>query len=460
MKDYTFSDSGELELVIPYAIPSLQGYIPNEYKDRCKIHFSLKPEEDTLVGNSIQDNQKLPVTFKKVSDAPTAYYEKDTLTINEMQEDLAVIFDILENNHPNAFYTQERDIYDKKKAELLAKLDKLDKTNFYYEVKRFVASIGDSHTGISAPTDIRKTFEILPISIDYFSDKWNITSAYPEYKQLLGKELTAINDIPIAKLMERILEMIAYENEALRIHNFKNAFNSIGFLKFLGIANSNKVLVTCNGSEKVEVKAIPNEDFISDNAVKLGKDAPTAFQEDKHYFCQKLDDDIFYIQYNQCVETTPTLTEFGAEIEKQLSEHTYKKIIIDLRNNSGGNSTLINYFYPPIEKAKSGGAKIYALTGRQTFSAAFNNAIELQRKGVTLVGQPTGGNMQQFTEINSFDLPNSRIHGQFSTVYCNYDHLKPNDSLYPDVQIDHTLEAYINGIDEEIEYIKKLPVTD
>ncbi len=189
-----------------------------------------------------------------------------------------------------------------------------------------------------------------------------------------------------------------------------------------------------------------------------------------------------------------------------------KNIVIDLRNNSGGNSALGDLLFSYITTKKytlMGGrkwkisaqykdyllsngdstneylqkengsiwelgnceawenrfknnnifeGKVWMLTGPFTFSSA--NMIAdgaKQFKIAELVGEPTGENTNDFGETYVFPLPNSKIKMQTTTSFdygANCDKTS-HEPVKPDKTIDYDLKDRINGTDRDLEYILK-----
>ncbi|HSN58485.1 MAG TPA: S41 family peptidase [Clostridiaceae bacterium] len=131
-------------------------------------------------------------------------------------------------------------------------------------------------------------------------------------------------------------------------------------------------------------------------------------------------------------------------------------LIIDLRNNLGGNSMLLEPFIGSLEKCgkinKEGA--LYVIIGRDTFSSALLNAYAIKNKTkAVLVGEPSGGKPNCYGEVESFKLDNSKVKICYSSKYYK---LVKNDrvmSLFPDVERLVTFKDYIEMRDPCLDYI-------
>lgn len=97
---------------------------------------------------------------------------------------------------------------------------------------------------------------------------------------------------------------------------------------------------------------------------------------------------------------------------------------------------------------------VYTLIGSYTFSSGIINAIQTKNKlDSTLVGTPTGGNVNGYGELKSFELKNYPIIVYYSTKYFELVKGYTKDSLYPDIEVKQRFDDYIKGRDIEVELI-------
>jgi Peptidase family S41 len=104
---------------------------------------------------------------------------------------------------------------------------------------------------------------------------------------------------------------------------------------------------------------------------------------------------------------------------------------------------------------------VYLLTNANNSSATFVFAQMLkEQKLATLVGQTTGGNQKGITAGALFFmlLPNSKIEVDVPLIGMNYNLAKtrPDAGIAPDVYVNPSIEDVVNGVDTEMEAVKKL----
>jgi C-terminal processing protease CtpA/Prc len=125
-------------------------------------------------------------------------------------------------------------------------------------------------------------------------------------------------------------------------------------------------------------------------------------------------------------------------------------VIVDVRLNGGGN----NAAYLPLLDALTRPdvnrrGKLFVLAGRATFSAAGNFVADVDRATrAVIVGEPTGGGVNQYGGSTTFTLPSTGLHVYVATEYVVRG--TPNDrrlAVAPDLRVDLTSTDYFAGRD-------------
>lgn len=106
------------------------------------------------------------------------------------------------------------------------------------------------------------------------------------------------------------------------------------------------------------------------------------------------------------------MNSFAEELLENIKKHNSQNLIIDLRNNYGGNIFMGLILARGLIVAdclnwKSG---VYVLTNRATYSAAMVNALQFrQLLNAKIVGEPTGANPNGYQDLGQLNLPNSNV---------------------------------------------------
>ena len=89
----------------------------------------------------------------------------------------------------------------------------------------------------------------------------------------------------------------------------------------------------------------------------------------------------------------------------------------------------------------------YVLIDGHTFSAAMSNAVQFKQiLNARVIGMPTGGDPNHFSESYRFVLPNSKRHLSLSKRYYPFI-FDETDALYPDQAVKKTWQDYKQGKD-------------
>jgi C-terminal processing protease CtpA/Prc len=176
--------------------------------------------------------------------------------------------------------------------------------------------------------------------------------------------------------------------------------------------------------------------------------------QDFLWFCPIKNTNGVYIKF----EDYPSFEEmevFGERVLSSINERQIKQLVIDLRNNGGGDffvGTRLAYHLNLANSIdwKSG---VYILTDKVTFSAATTNATQFrQMLNAKVVGEPTGSNPTGYQDMGTFELPNSGLVISYSKRKFRFQELA-NQGLQPDVLMEYDWESFSKGRDNMMEWV-------
>ncbi len=359
--------------------------------------------------------------------------------------------------HKNLFFKLSKDEYKKNINQIRDMIGNLDYYEYKTELIKLFAKIGDSHTGISF---FEKGISILPIFSYVYFDGFLIEHTFSQYKYLLGKKLLAVNQIDINKIYEMMQKYSVIDNNSYYKKQFPNLLLMGPFLKDAGVLK--------DFNENVELKVQdPQNGVIKKYSIKLGllelNDISSIYEgivpipDHKNYksgiYWYKQIKNTMYFKYNKCMnDKNKPIDKFLDELYNQIiSNYGVDSLIIDLRNNGGGNSSLLDSFINKISKIDKLKNNIVVIIGRETFSSAILNTISLKNKcDAILIGEPTGGKPNHYGEIRFKKLPGTGLKVYYSTKYFRIiDQNK--DSIYPDIDVKITINNLFKGEDPFLE---------
>jgi C-terminal processing protease CtpA/Prc len=93
-------------------------------------------------------------------------------------------------------------------------------------------------------------------------------------------------------------------------------------------------------------------------------------------------------------------SKFAAAVLADAPRRPVKRAIVDLRQNRGGDSSVINPLKSGLERRLGAVGHVYVLIGPGTFSSGTDNAMALRDSlHATLVGEPTEGKPSSYGEV-------------------------------------------------------------
>jgi hypothetical protein len=379
------------------------------------------------------------------------------LSKSDFLEDLVYLKTTLPQRHINLFSKISEKDFNAKVAEIELKADSLNYDTFTAELFKLIVAIGDEHTRVE-PTYTK----VLPIKFEQFKEGIYITGIDANAVNLMLGKLIAINGISMEEISKRFKSVILHENPSYFSVGFLNYLNNPNFLRGLKIITSDDeatyTLADFNGKQtNVTLKAVLktennnmtlSESYFSMLATKNNDFYSYEYNEQKK---------VLYFNYAKCreMEKKPFAT-FNEELFALIEHKKPTKIILDLRNNSGGNSAILDPFIEKIQKSYLNNKKhFFVLIGKKTFSSALMNAVELKRNSsVTLIGESTSGNINHYGEVRGFTLPKTKLTIGYSTKYWETWKGKKG-ALVPDIKIEYSVTSFKNGEDEALSYIMK-----
>lgn len=380
-----------------------------------------------------------------------------------MEEDLDLFTSTLEENHKNLYANISKEEFQAEVEQVRAELPGMSEGQFYYSLRRLLSLVGDAHTSLGFTDSNYRHLTALPFAVMYFEDGWHLMMLEEQNQQYLGYRLLAIDGTPIDEVYAKAKTIMSYENESWARQQFSNTINFLDALKYLGIVGEDADSITLTiqkgeGSpeETLPLKGMNEEEIFAAAILQVDRRETPATAARGYYRTLDLGDGAFFLQYNTCQEAEDLpMAEFVELTSDALCAGQYTKVILDLRYNTGGDSRI---FEPMIEKLgelkEQQGFQVYVLIGRNTFSSAIINSIQAQEAlDAVLVGEQTGGSVNGYGELQSFQLKNTPIQVYYSTKYFELIPGYDKDSLYPDQPVAQTYADYVAGVDPEVQAV-------
>jgi hypothetical protein len=379
------------------------------------------------------------------------------------REDLATLAAELPQRHVAPFAKVSQADFEAAVADLDAAIPSLSDEQITVRLMQLVAMIGDAHTAL-APNLTPDTL-VFPLSFYSFSDGIALLVAPAAYSAALGGRLVMVQDTPIEDVIAALGTAIAHANEGwLRVRAADSLSIALLLYGLDIVPDMTQATFTFEmpGGERValDVPSIPRSQLASlDWRPALDPaTVPAAFRSHNppNYWYDYLPDSgTLYIDYAICAEAQSwPFADFMAEALGVLDAQPVARVVIDLRANSGGDSTLLEPLIDALAQRPdiNQPGHLFVLIGPRTFSSAVLNAIQFrQRTAAILVGEPTGGEPNHYGEVKSFTLPNSSLSVYYSTRRFVYIEGDTSSALEPDRVVSLMAADLLAGHDPVLE---------
>src|SRR5262245_22789449 len=375
------------------------------------------------------------------------------------RQDIAALHDGLPAHHVDLFFKMSRETWDAAAAQLTASVPGMRDYEVVVGIMKLVTMVGDAHTAIQVGNAGFRTY---PLRLAPFSGGLYVTGATAETATALGMRLVAIGNTVVEDAVAAVGAIVPHQNDAwLRVQS-PQWLTVAEVLAALGLAPDSEhasfLLEGPDGRRRLDLapmlRGTPLTLFAPDPAAP----APAYRRNLSLNYWHEYDPvtRTLLIEYNRCVPmASPTPEEFSRSLLAAANANTVSRVVIDLRNNGGGDSSVINRLVADLyinrpDLAAPG--TFYGIIGNGTFSAAMTNAFTIRVNGGLLYGEPTGGRPNGYGNVATFALPISQFQVQYSTKFFKLLEDDP-DSIDPDVFVPVPFEQYLAGRDPVLEAI-------
>ncbi len=381
-----------------------------------------------------------------------------SLTTEDWVEDIDYLHKTLEERHLNLYHKISKEEFTRELNLIKQQLNQKPGST-PLALMRLFQKIGDGHTQFAYWGNPHHRF---PVEFYMNNGKIYLTGITPKHKHLLGMELVAVNDTPAANIIQQLNPLLqAVENTYSQQQRMIETIGVGEMLYWLGITknptDANFYFADAQGKNySIQLKALN-----ADNPTELTRiepELPTDFIQ----YNTRLDGVEMFLNTKMKtaiirLNTYPHrgMSEFAENLPQIFNQHQIDNVIIDLRNNGGGD------FFVGLTLAwglilcdrLNWGDGIYVLTGRKTFSAGMSNAAQFrQLLNAKLVGEPTGSNPVGYQDADTFVLPNSNWKIMHSKRFYRFQDVA-TQGVQPDVFLPLNWEEFKQGKDNQLEWV-------
>jgi hypothetical protein len=367
--------------------------------------------------------------------------------------------------HPALYRSVTRAHFRAEVDRLVAGAPQLSRNELVVGLMRLAALPGprNGHTGIF-PLDAahREPLHALPVRLYDFADGVFVVDDAAGGR-LTGLEVVAIAGTPITRVLELVRPLVPRDNDSTARGLAPHFAITVEVLDGLGVADGvGPVEMTLErpGGERLTetLTPVPAAEYTATFADPLHGHYPAILpQAPRPLYLSQMGRELWlrrleggkavYVGYNSALAST---TAVAARLEKLARDRSVRRVVVDVRLNGGGS----NAAYVPLLRALgrpqvNQRGKLFVLAGRATFSAAGSFVADADRATRALVvGEPTGGGVNQYGDATTFALPSTGLNVYVATEYVVRG--TPKDrrlAIAPDIRVELTSTDYFAGRD-------------
>lgn len=429
--------------------------------------------------------------------------QSDAFSQEEVIEDLEALREAIEDGQYNMFaYTSEQEFnsaYDEIRSSISAdSLSRIETINIY---QRLVSSLNIGHTNIDFPISSYMEYAqtggtLFPLEIAFQDEKPLVRKNWSGNKGIpIGSEVISINGKSMDQILQRIYPQISaerpyFKRAKVEVYSFPRYYWQV-----FGQEDQFEVVISIDGITKTFTLDAIN--LIEDFEMKRDE-VLNARMELRIY------DEAVYLNPGNFSGDEAKFQRFIDSAFVEINKSGLDYLIIDLRNNGGGNDSFSDYLvsfiadepftwnssftlktsrilkeharasadttsdywravldhedgaiydydfdpYQPQANEKQFHAKVYVLVNRQSHSQSAVTAAQIQDYGFgTIVGEETGEYPTLYASIFPYSLPNTGITVNISKGYMvRVNGSEEQQGVKPDIVI----SDYLRDEEDEI----------
>ncbi len=357
----------------------------------------------------------------------------DSLTGKQAVCDLEYAMKYLKKLHPALYdgIPEDINVQYEKVLRKLGQAEKITINELSREIESIFTLLGDGHTYVRGNYTDRHYLKYLHGWINN------------------GFKISAVNGVPVTQLLDDKAAYYSYEAKSWEYHWLINDVDNIEGLDYLGVSVGGGVEYTFENEDgRIYTERYDKEDFVPyEEYLEFNGMNDSDTTENGNFVSYEID-----MEHSLAILTLDSCTyndEYISYLKEMFTEvkaHGIENVAVDIRNNGGGSSQVINeflryldidsykeaslkwrlgIFYLPFESGTCKNDKyseltfkgdLYLLTATNTFSSAmmFAEYVKDNQLGL-IIGEAPGNDPNGYGEIVCFKLPNSQIFMQIST---------------------------------------------
>ena len=263
----------------------------------------------------------------------------------ELIQDIEFLHKTIKDVHPNPFFSCSEDSFNREIESCISRLgDDSSRVEFYKEIAKLVSLIHDGHTTVHPPYEEYAQHKesggkFFPYSVDCSSGEAVITECLADSQDVFpGDALIKINGIAVSDVLEEMMSLFGYEREAMKLSVVSSKFSWLLFILSGAHDQYSLVVRNKNGEREVTSNGISKDQVVSRSEASQS----TSASPYEYYISEDKGSVVLDFRSFESPEAfKPLMTQMFGTIENK----GIKRLVVDLRRNGGGISTLSDIFF-------------------------------------------------------------------------------------------------------------------
>lgn len=259
---------------------------------------------------------------------------------SELIQDLDFMIKTMEDVHPDLYFNFPKEKAKARLEEIKNELhDGYSRIDFFYRAARLVAHFCDGHTQVYMPNEEYFKYKdsdglFFPFEVDCSSGKITIVRSFSkEIHPRQGAIIASINGYSAEEILDSMITLFSFKRREMTLAFISCVFRKLLFILY-GASSAFSVSLGNNGDmEELNISGVSFE------VINSNIDQDPGTKEDPYTFKINKEEKYVILDFRSFVDPKK-FKNFVRGMFKQIESDGVKKLIIDLRKNGGGNSSL------------------------------------------------------------------------------------------------------------------------
>ena len=410
-------------------------------------------------------------------------YSQTNPKTEEWLEDIDYLVGRIEVQHPNIYANVSKEEFIKAEQDLKKLVPFLSDQKIVFGIQELLARIKDMHTSIAPwqteDSTVLSYFSMYPAFFYQFSDGIFIKATSENHKDVLGYKVVKFGNTTADDTRDKIMTLINGDNYNGRLAMCDLYLSLVGAFDYCGIGLDNEKLTLTLEDDKSEQFEYTIEPLSFGEVVQLIVAARNGKKEKGFYKLNDLSEnpvplylskpgDAYWYKYipehktmfvylkEMQPKSDGDFDRFYKEVLDEFDKTGAEKLVLDIRNNGGGD-----HFEMPLLKGVIARPKLdkpdnlFVIIGRITGSASQHFATQFDiYTNATFLGENTGGRPNHYGAQRPFTLPNSKLPVRTSQIYHqDATEWDMADCTKPDFYVELSSGNYRNNEDPVLDFV-------